>query len=86
MFVVRLTRPDGGLDFKAFGRKPDAVERFEAGNHMVWDNDLERAAIFEVRDVGDARTAVRAVQAGRADILDIDRKAGVEKAIGPLSI
>ena len=84
MYVVRLTRPEGEADFKAFVRKPDAVKRFEAGSYMVWDDRLEGAALFEVPDVSDPRTAVQAIKDGKAGcaiILDIDTKAEVMKAV-----
>ncbi len=83
MYVVRLTPLDGEPDFKAFDGRPDAVERFEAGSHMVWDDRLEGAALFEVPDVSNARTAVQATKAGEADrvmLLDKDTKAQVKKA------
>ena len=87
MYVVRLTPLDGEPDFKAFVRKPDAVKRFDAGRHMVWDNRLDSAALFEVPDVSDPRIAVQAIKDGKADkvvILDKDWKAEVEKAIDDL--
>ena len=87
MYVVRLSLPDSEADFKAFVRKPDAVKRFEAGSHMVWDDRLEGAALFEVPDVSDPRTAVQVIKAGkagRAILLDTDRKAEVKKAVDDL--
>ncbi len=87
MYVVRLTFPDGEADFKAFVRRPDAVKRFKVGSHMVWDDHLEGAALFEVLDVSDPRTAVQAIKAGeavRVIILDTDTKAEVKKAVEDL--
>ena len=87
MYVVRLILPDGKVDFKAFERRPDAVKRFEVGSYMVWGDDLKSAALFEVPDASNARTAVQAAKTGEADriiLLNTDTKDTVKKAVKSL--
>ena len=84
MYVVRLTLPDGRLDFKAFVARPDAVKRFEGGADMTWDGRLEHAALFEVPGVSDPREAFEVIKAGKAVLLDTDIQAELEKSLGEL--
>ncbi len=87
MYVVRRTHRDSEPDFKAFDRRPDAVEHFRVGSYLVWDDHLEGAALFEIPNVSNARIAVQAVKDGKAGgaiILDADTKGEVKKTVEDL--
>jgi hypothetical protein len=77
MFVVRHSSLDGGQKFKAFTKRPDAESWFKAGCKMVANGDLAGVAWFRV--TGNAREAVEAVKAGKADLVAIDGRAELEQ-------
>ena len=71
MYVVRIARPNGEPDYKAFSTLHDAKRRFYAVDDRI-PGDFAGVALFETLDADDARKAVEAVKAGRAQLLDRD--------------
>lgn len=70
-YVVRVTHPEKGDQYKAFRALPDAKELFELVDAMVPD-DRDAAYLYEVPSEDDPRAAVEAVQAGKGIILRRD--------------
>jgi hypothetical protein len=69
MFVVRLKRPEEDFDFKAFGSRKAAVERFRTAQSLLIDGEIEDCALFEVR-VPDPARAVELASQGQATLLE----------------
>jgi hypothetical protein len=72
MYVVRLTPKEASPDYKAFADLKDAREWFGSAWHDDVRDLLDSAVLFNVPSESDARRAVEAVKAGRAEIIDRD--------------
>lgn len=68
-FVVRIIGEEGKTDFKAFGQKADAENRFYAGWNHVDGIDGGSSALFEVIETTSAPEAVTAVKTGRPGVI-----------------
>ena len=75
MFVVH-TRPPGDRPFKAFSGRVDA----EGYADSQITNGAEKAVIYEVSDVEDARKAVAAVQMEDCTVIAIKQRQPTPKA------
>jgi hypothetical protein len=71
MYVVRIARPNGEPDYKAFSTLHDAKRRFHAVDDRI-PGDFDGVALFETPNADDASKAVEAVKAGHAQLLDRD--------------
>jgi hypothetical protein len=69
MFVVRLKRPEEDFDFRAFGSRRAAVERFRTAQSLLIDGEIEDCALFEVR-VSDPERAVELASQGDATLIE----------------
>lgn len=78
MFVVRYTTA-AKAHHKAFSAPRDARRYFHA-TMLHMPDEVESSVIFHVPDETDARRAVRAVEEGRAVIIDRDHWAEMQSA------
>jgi len=73
-YVVRVTHPEDGDRYKVFRALPDAMEIFKAADIAVPET-RNAAYLYEVSGEDDPRSAVEAVKAGKAVLLNRDKHA-----------
>ena len=71
MYVVRIARPKGEPDYRAFSSLRAAKHRFYAADDRI-PSDFDGVTLFEAPDAAEAGKAVEAVKAGLAQLLDRD--------------
>lgn len=74
MFVVRLSGPTKE-DWKAFGKRADAFQRFVQARRQIIDDELDdvRAVMFQVPGETDARRAVERIKSGDPDVIMVEK-------------
>lgn len=74
MFVVRLSGPSRE-DWKAFGKRDDAFQRFAQARRQIIDDELDdvRAVMFQVPGETDARRAVERIKSGDPDVIMVEK-------------
>ncbi|MGA7803013.1 hypothetical protein [Bradyrhizobium sp.] len=69
MFVLRLKRPEEDFNFRAFGSRKAAVERFRTAQSLLIDGEIEDCALLEVRG-SDPERAVELASQGDATLIE----------------
>jgi hypothetical protein len=70
-YVVKTDREGATSDFNVFERRSDAEAQFRDEARMVREGSIVRAALYEAKPQ-DARDAKAAVEAGEAQLLQIE--------------